>query len=301
MREVVCSHCGAAFFSGAEVPVCPHCGGNPLGMTWRRMGDLGIENLGAVIWILWFVLVFQPQRADWGTTAVTAALAVAAGGWILYFRKSSTGKGPVTALNLTERAEPFTGPWTEPKPPSIPGRWSSLMSLPRPREVFWPWRSKLSKIADVIFMLGSAGYVGIVIHGHRIIFTGWKAVAPKDWSLFAMTALGDFFVIVGVYREIESRHFLRDGEVTIGRIVDWTEHRESPVTAVYQFWTRSGERFQHRGAIRSDRDKLEMGPMPVFYFPEDPSRSLALCSTGLRVRIPSEELDARMQHARMKS
>ena len=38
-----------------------------------------------------------------------------------------------------------------------------------------------------------------------------------------------------------------------------------------------------------------MGPVPVFYLPEDPSRSLALCCTNLRVRIPSEEFAARMQ------
>jgi hypothetical protein len=43
-----------------------------------------------------------------------------------------------------------------------------------------------------------------------------------------------------------------------------------------------------------------MGPVPVFYFPEDPSRSLALCCTSLRVRIPSEELEANMQRAAAK-
>jgi hypothetical protein len=301
-REIVCSHCGAVFFSGAEVPVCPHCGRNPQGTPWRRMGALGTENLGVILWILWFVLVFQPWQADWGTVAVTAALAVAAGATIVYFRKSSKGsKGPVTALNLTARPNSFAGPWTEPKPPSVPGRWSSLMSLPRPREVFWPWRSKLSKIVDVAFMLGTAGYIGIVIHGDRITFAGWQAVTPKDLRLFAMTAMADLAVIAGIYREIENLHFLRDGEVTIGRIVDWIENRRSLRTALYQFWTRSGERFQHRGAIRSDKDEYsDMGPVPVFYFPEDPSRSLALCCTSLRVRIPSEELEANMQRAAAK-
>jgi hypothetical protein len=303
MREVVCSHCGAVFFSEAEVPVCPHCGRNPHGMSWRRMGTLGTENFGIAFWILWIALVFQPWHADWGTIAVASALAVAAGASILYFRKSPRGaKGPVTTLNLTEPARAFSGPWTEPKPPSVPSRWSSLMSLTRPREVFWPWRRRLLKLVDIAFVLGSAGYIGVTIHGQRIAFAGRTAVTPKDWFTFVTTAVADVVVIFGAWREIENHRFLRDGEATIGRIVDWIHNRHSLRIVVYQFWTRSGERFQHQGAIRSNKDDYsDLGPVPVFYFPEDPSRSVALCCTTLQVRNPSEEFAARAQRLGMKS
>lgn len=303
MREVVCSHCGVVFFSGAEVPVCPHCGRNPLGVTWRKVGALGTRNLGFALWILWFVLVFRPWHADWGTITVTSALALAAGAVIFYFRKSpKDAKGPVTALNLTASAAPFTGPWTEPKPPAVPARWSSLMSLTRPREIFWPWRLKLSELVDVAFVLGSAGYIGVTIYGHRIAFAEWKAIAPRDWFAFVTAAIADLVVITGAYREIENGRFLRDGEATMGKIVDWIENRHSLKIAVYQFWTRSGERFQHQGRMVSNsEDYWDMAPVPVFYFPEDPSRSLALCCTSLSVRVPAEEFEARVQQAGMKS
>jgi len=299
MREVVCSHCGVVFFSDAEVLVCPHCGRNPLGITVRKLGFLGTQNLGIAIWILWVALVFQPWHADWGTMAVTSALAVAAGAVILYFRKSSKGaKGPVTALNLTARAEPFSGPWTAPKPPSVPARWSSLLSLARPQEIFWPWRSKLSRFAGIVFMLGTAGYIGVRIHGDRIMFAGWRAITTRDWLAFVWAAIADVIVIAGVYREFDNWRFLRDGEATMGKIVDWIQNRHGLKIAVYQFWTRSGERFQHQGMIVSNsEDYWDMAPVPVFYFPEDPSRSLALCCTNLSVRVPAEDLEARMKRA----
>ena len=298
MREVVCSHCGVVFFSGAEVLVCPHCGRNPMGMTWRKIGALGGENFGIAIWILWFVLAFRPWHADGGTIAVTA-LAVAAGAVIFYFRRSPKGaKRQVTALNLTEPAKSFAGPWTEPKPPSVPARWSSLLSLARPREVFWPWRLGLSMLLDVAFVLGSAGYIGVTIHGRRITFAGWKAVTARDWLTFVVAAVGDVIVIAGMYREFDNWRFLRDGEAAMGKTVDWIQNRHGLKIAVYQFWTRSGERFQHRGRIVSNsEDYWDMAPLPVFYFPEDPSRSLALCCTNLSVRVPSEELEARIKRA----
>ena len=306
MKEIVCSHCGAVFVSATDVSICPHCGRNPENPPLRKMAGLAAERAGVILWAVWLVLILRPERGDWGAiAALYIAGAIGVGASILYFRKSSRGtQGSVTALGLGSYAVPpesLETSRTLPHPPSVPAKWSQLISLPRPRDVYWPFWSKLWAVTEVGFLLGTIGYIALVVHGHYLRFAGWEAVWPRNLLWFSFAAIGDLFVVVGIYRDIASRYLLRDGEATIGIIVDWIEHRRSLPIVVYRFWTRSGEHFEHRGPVKSDKEEYSgMGPVPVFYLPEDPSGSLALCCTSLKVRIPSEEFDARMQRAGAK-
>jgi hypothetical protein len=75
----------------------------------------------------------------------------------------------------------------------------------------------------------------------------------------------------------------------MGSLVD-VLGRKGVAIAVYQFWTRNGELFQHRSRfMRGDGDFSAPGVVPVFYLPQNPGKSLALCSTELRVRVPKDD------------
>jgi hypothetical protein len=243
---------------------------------------------------------------NWDDYAFFAVVLICAGAYSFYLENTRRkGKGTVVTLDLTPRAT-STGAvdhaWTPPPRPSVPAQWSPLMSLPRPRQVYWPFWSKVGTAAAAAFILGSVGFFAFVVHGSLATFRHWAAVWKDDLPLFVITVAADLIVFVGICREFQNRHLLRDGEATIGGIVDWITGRRSGSTAVYQFWTRSGERFEHRDRVRSDKDEYSAtGPVPVFYLPEDPTRSLALCCTVLRVRIPGEEFAARMQRIGTKS
>ena len=267
---------------------------------------LAFENYGMILWIVWIGLWIRSWRFDLGSVAVFLALATASGAWILYYGKSwRGGKGSVTTLGLSSYAVPAESletPRTSPQPPPVPTKWSTLMSVPRPRDVYWPFWSKLWALTEIGFLLGSVGYVAFVIHGRYVRFAGWKAVWPRNLTWFAFTAIADMFVVANIYAEIGSWRLLRDGEATVGVMVEWIEHRRGLSTAVYRFWTRTGECFERRSPVTSDKDEQSgIGPVLVFYLPEDPTKSIAMCSTQLRVKVPSEELDARMQRLDMKS
>jgi len=290
MREVVCSHCGAVFVSESGVAVCPHCGRNPGKSRWKGFSLVVSEPFAIVLWLICVGVWIPGEGKDWQAFAVYAALVGATGAAIWWFRRPvRRGAGAVVTLNLSERSESIKLSAMQRLP--IPEKWELLISLPRPREVpsrFW---SKL--IPDAAFVIWSLGF--LVVRGHHVPAAGWTTVSPKDVVLFAGTAISDFFVVVGMCREIGNRHLLRDGEAALGTIVEWADFRGFPLVA-YRFWTRAGEQFEHRGTVRSvEPEYSEMGPVPVFYLPEDPTKSLALCCTALRLRIPDDHLPARVQ------
>ena len=100
-------------------------------------------------------------------------------------------------------------------------------------------------------------------------------------SLVAIYAILPFWVtFTSLWREWLAREVLRDGEFTIGY---WGDES-------YQFWTRSGERFEHKGAIASRGKCLtSRGLVPVFYLSDNPAKSVALCCVWSRIRTPSAE------------
>jgi hypothetical protein len=289
--------------STTGVSVCSHCGQNPDKTPWRKLSLLASDNFGIILWIVWLVIWSRSGANDWQQDAVFLLLAAGAGATVLYFRQSgSGGKGSVPSLGLNQHQVPTEASWTRPQPPAVPEKWSNLMYAPRPREVFWPFWSQVWAVMEVAFIVGSVGVLIFLVRGQHASFSDWGRAWPKNLTFFAVTAISDAFVIVGLYREIGNRLLLRDGEATIGAIVDWIDRKRATPVAIYQFWTRSGERFEHRGQVTSDKSEYSApGVVPVFYFPEDPSRSLALCSTTLRVRIPNADLAARAERLGFKS
>jgi len=306
MSEIVCSYCGNVFFAAADAGVCRHCGQNPQKTPWKRISVLASDHLGIVIWVIYMAIWFRPEPNDWQQDGVLLALAIGAAATVMYARKAQGGsRGSVTALNLNQRemhADSLESSWTPPPPPRVPDKWSHLMSATRPREVFWPVSSQLWTAVSVAFIFASVGYVIYLVRGHHASFSDWGREWPKNLFLFAVTAISELFVLVGLYREVGNRHLLQDGEVTMGSIVDWIQRKRADPIAVYQFWTRSGERFEHRGQVRSSKGEYSApGVVPVFYLPEEPSNSLALCSTQLRIRLSNDDFAARAERTGFKS
>jgi hypothetical protein len=112
-----------------------------------------------------------------------------------------------------------------------------------------------------------------------------------DYRTMALVAL-----VVAVWagldrirRELSARILLRDGEITIGYITDWISGGHSGPRVTYLFWTSTGKRFEHERPVVSDKDIFsEKAIVPVFYMPEDPTRSIALCCARSRVKLPGE-------------
>ena len=295
MREVVCSYCGVVFFTRAEDSVCPHCGRNPRGRRWKAL--LASEQLGVILWILWLLVLLRPSsRNDWVVDAALLALVLPVSLSLAHFRK---GKFIALDLNRRDVAENSLEPTPPPQPP-VPEMWAGLISTPRPRDVFWPTGSVTWVIVEGLWAVGTIGFAAQWMYRNGSSWSKWRRAWEHNLLFLVITGLVEAAMLFSLYREIRNGELLRDGEATIGNIVDMTEDRRAAPFATYQFWTRAGERFQHVGLVISERDQWS-ALVPVFYFPENPSKSLALFSTRLRVRNPSDDFSRRVKQIGVSS
>lgn len=290
MREVVCSYCGAVFFSRAEDLVCPHCGRNPRGRPWKALW--ASEKLWLILWIVWvFVLLRPSSRDDWVVDAALLALALPVTLSLAHFKK----QGKVIALDLNRRgiSENSLEP-TPPPRPRVPEMWAGVVSSVQPRDVFWPTKSLLWMVVEGLWAAGTIGFAVQWMYRYGSSWPKWRRGWEHNLLFVAITGLVEAAMLFSLYREIRNAELLRDGEVSIGNVIDITEDRRALPFATYQYWTSTGERFQHVGLVVSDRDEWSApGVVPVFYFPEDPTKSLALFSTRLRVRTTSDDFSRR--------
>lgn len=94
-----------------------------------------------------------------------------------------------------------------------------------------------------VFVLWVLVWLNGEVMGRRFAARGAThetALARMSFMLLYVM-LPHWITIVSIRRERAARELLRDGELTVGCSGDGS----------YQFWTPSGERFEHRGAITS--------------------------------------------------
>ena len=103
-------------------------------------------------------------------------------------------------------------------------------------------------------------------------------------------------IAYAVQRSRGDDRILRDGVLTPGVLTGWYDKSSytrtgyhSHIRIRYQFWTESGQKFEGSGTLISDTslDSLSINqePLKVFYLPQNPSKSVALCCTTSRVSV----------------
>lgn len=216
---------------------------------------------------------------DWRFLAVACLILVGGLCWagLLGFRRASLGD-PIAALNLREPGRRNLNQAGVPvRPPVTPKGWERLIRLTPPRAV----DTSRTYTMTVLVL-----WVLVLVNGEVM----WRRFSTRGTTQETAPALVSFMLlyvmlplwitIASIRRERAARELLRDGEVTIGCWGDGS----------YQFWTTSGERFEHRGAITSSATDVltDAGLVPVFYSRDNPGKSVALCTVWPRVRIPAE-------------
>jgi hypothetical protein len=173
----------------------------------------------------------------------------------------------------------------------MPNDWRALVLLSRPREVFMSSAAKGELVLTVALFSFGLGVVFLSFI-HNASWSEFRTLVhnPQNgllgllwltaWVYFSISSIREWFVAWAV---------LRDGELTTGVLTDWHEGR-SGTSISYQFWTDSGQRFERHGKVFSNEEltvpTIQREPLKVFYIPEDPTKSVALCCTPLRIRLP---------------
>jgi len=296
VTEASCPRCGAVFSSTGDVRHCPHCGldcgtaSAKFRVKSPRYFRLAFfYGLWPAAYIPFFVNV------TWIYWAIGSSLLVLGLLWSYVSRKTrSEFHDPTAPLNVyasrtDAKSNQFSFPLRHPEPPR---QWNALISAPRPREVYLPVGSKLGLLFTILFGIVGGGSLWLGAITHRAIFGRVIHWHRYDWlPLFYLT----FAIVANLTlfrKEVATRTLLSEGEVTIGF---WNE-------GTYRFWTKSGECFQRAASIGSLEGAItDAGLVPVFYLPQDPTRSVALCSVVSRIRVPSQAQSPKFAQASGRS
>lgn len=280
MAELNCPRCGSVFTSPVDSPPCPHCGLECGTVTTKlRIKSPKYGRLAFVV--AWFALSVPPFlfQVDWKYWACAALLLALGLGWAYLLQRTRVEYHDSALALSADAGKIYAAAPTAPalRAPETPRQWKALTALPRPRQVYWPSSAKLSLLLLVIACLFiSESLLGFARHHPPLIHAIYSHPAMGLEVLYLVASM--IAMLVSLRRELAAVTILRDGEVTIGY---WNE-------GAYQFWTRAGERFRRVAGITAPEDAVtDSGLVPVFYLPENPVQSIALCSVHARVRIPA--------------
>jgi hypothetical protein len=300
MEEVVCPRCGAVFFLSAGTPLCPHCSLN-VASRWKRIMVQARRNAWQVI--LGLIVALSMWPADVGRRTFWGILGFGLLAWVWSILSESVAgnlHSHLTTLNLggqrvkTERPRSDYVP-TVPAPPKVPAEWQPLLALPRPRDVYMTARAKLATVGGMAAVVASFGFAQYSLwKHHRAPWVHW--IQQLDWISGLFLAAWIYYGIHAIRHELPARALLRDGEATIGVITQLKSSGHGTGTVSYRFWTQTGQRFEHRRSFISSGSEFAEGSLvPVFYLPEDPTRSAALCCAISRVRTAEDRMKQEMQ------
>jgi hypothetical protein len=270
MEEVACPRCGGIFVPENTAEVCPNCSHNA-GALFPRLRREDIDLIGIALFLIFSAAVVH---------SLLFALVALAEAWAMFSVNKKIGlHRPPTALNLGTQ---ITGAVVPISQPSMPDNWKDLASVPRPRRVIMSAPIKADLALSVAVFLGVGAFFADLF---------WKQFAVPRKHPFVFW-LGGLWLALWVYFGTRCvRHWfscweiLRDGELTTGVLTDWREGRSGPSIS-YRYWTNSGKSFECSGRVVSKKELADQeAPLKVFYLPQDPSKSVALCCTKLRITI----------------
>lgn len=292
MQEIRCHRCGAIALASSIGAMCPECGASPqtvIGRMWSK--------ISRYVWLtitLMFAAYFEHPLGRDSKFSRTLLFTVIVGvGWAIWKEARRERRYQPAGTGQTQRRKFYESPMTitpsPADPPEALPEWRPLVELPRPRDVYVPSDVRTKILWDALYGLGGLAFV--------IVIFLFRVAGPERWSKYSFhgvdAAVAAILIVTAwqwsrlAFHELSARALLRDGDIVIGRITDWYEGEHGKSEVCYQFWTRTGKRYEHTGNVVSEQEYFkEKDFVPVFYLPEDPAKSVALCCATSRVRLP---------------
>jgi hypothetical protein len=278
MREMHCQRCGAISTIRGDAAICTYCG-SQLSAPVGAVISFGRRHFWVFVWAIVFLLVERPPKEvllDFGVLLSIFAVGLL---WFLVIRAIRKIEKDEVVVEWKVDRYPTPILVSELRPPDVPTPWRTLMESRPPRDVYLPAK------AQVTFLFATACVSAVLIglpllaaSHHKSIFQLYGS--PRAASDL-LSLLGGLTVwVLQLKALLTTRDILRNGEATVAYTQDQTLNH-----ATYRFWTRSGQCFERGTAVISKTEFSKLGLCAVFYLPQDPRKSIALCGTEFRVRL----------------
>jgi hypothetical protein len=284
MGQIRCDSCGALFTAQSDGVICPFCGtetGSKWGLALSALRGMFSSAMG----FLFFMAFMRPSGGLLLSLIAVWAIAII-GAMRSAMRPPSIGsrKSEIITLGLgASSAEERQSGSYRLRPPAVPSEWATLVSTRPPREIYVPHRAWHGLLADAFLTVLPMGTF-LARNGFQHIpldqLLRLRADTRTFWLLSYLT-----LVAARAWQYASTREIVRDGEVTVAYTSEISKG-----AIWYQFRTATGDWFERMSPVTSKVGTFEGGELiPVFYIPQDPRKSVALCGTDLRVRLPEGE------------
>jgi hypothetical protein len=289
MNRVFCPRCSTETVRAGDSPFCSICGWNCDRVEEAIRAKLRFSFMEILLPFLFLWLVRYLSKG-WGKVFFFGLLNLAAFLYLHIKAKRNleliksvkptflrSQSGDLTATNFNASSLPRSDPVVE-----------QLAALPRPRVVRFTSFGRTVHITLVIgwvvltSIMTWSGYQDLQHDSSNLIDLVWTWFFPLFTGLLLSTAL---------ISEQRNRELLRKGDLVPGRVISQrrTGGKHPRSVIVYSFTDRSGV-VRQRESTDTSRSYFEEMIVPVFYDPQDPNRSLALCETYLKIVTPEGRL-----------
>ena len=279
--ESTCWRCHAIFNPEATGKRCPNCGSHS--EAWlAKLRFAVIDFLGPIV----LIGIGLEQLRDDPVFSVMFVVGSFVWAGFIYFQDAG---------DWVETATPDSVPISK---PSMPDSWkrstspshqdsASSQELPMRRAPGLTWAEQLLIAAlvcgSIVYFVWRWRQIGNFNQNGKISF------APLFYPAVILGLIG-----YAVHRSRGDERILRDGVLTPGVLTGWYDKSSytrtgynSYIRIRYQFWTESGQKFEGNGTLIPgtllDNLSINQEPLKVFYLPQNPSKSVALCCTTSRV------------------
>lgn len=282
MREMHCQRCGAISTIRGDARICAYCG-SQLSAPVGAVISFVRRHFWVFAWAIAFLLIERPSKEvfwDFGTLLSVSALGLV---WFLITRAIRKAEKDEVVVEWKVDRYPTPKLVSELRPPEVPASWRALMESRPPRDVYLPTKARIN------FLFGTAAISVVLVvlpvvaaSHHRSISQIYGQPRAAFDLLGLLGGLTVWFLQLRAL--LTTRDILRNGEATVAYTQDRALHH-----ATYRFWTRSGQSFERGTAVLSRSEFSKIGLAAVFYLPQDPRKSIALCGTEFRVRLPESK------------
>jgi membrane protein implicated in regulation of membrane protease activity len=154
-----------------------------------------------------------------------------------------------------------------------------IETLDRPRSV----GIAPSRIAR--WLLSLTVYSFLTWFGVSEIATKGLSISFSTLVALVMLSIVAHTTFYGVRRELLDRRLLMNGDSAVGKVLmqEMVGHRTKVSEIQYEFNDHDGNRW-HGSGEDTTREYFTGAPIVIIYEPSDPSRSVAVCTTGWRIR-----------------
>jgi hypothetical protein len=157
-------------------------------------------------------------------------------------------------------------------------QYQALLCTSRPREIRMSSQGKFGVLAGILMSLGFTAAIGVHLYTKWVPRQSFERFQPGDWFTVVIAALL-LLLPFGIWRGQKTEcDLLENGEVALARVTgQWTGNKNTS-SIECEFKDFSGQVHKFIAADKS-RKLFQSMAVPVFYDRDNPTRSIAYCST----------------------